>query len=224
MILKIDNEFKNLIPPLTQEEHKQLEENILKEGCRDSLIVWNGTIIDGHNRYSICTKHNIQFKIEDKQFDNRQEVIEWIILNQFGRRNLPNYERAKLALRLKPIIEEKAKEQQITHTEQGYQKSDKAIHTTKELAKVAGVSHDTIHKVEKIEEKASPEIKEKLSKQEISINQAYKEIKQEENKQELLQKKEEYTKRVEVATRQGFLVDKTGQTTALKIIEFNSTN
>ena len=56
--LKIDPEFQNQIPPLTDDEYKQLEENILKEGKLISpLIVWNNTLVDGHNRYAILQKH-----------------------------------------------------------------------------------------------------------------------------------------------------------------------
>jgi DNA-binding XRE family transcriptional regulator len=61
-----------------------------------------------------------------------------------------------------------------------YQNSDKSIDTTKELAKVAGVSHDTIHKVEVIQEKATFEQKQKLKDKESSIDKVYKEIKKEE--------------------------------------------
>lgn len=157
MLLKIDEEFKSLIPPLTAEEFQQLKENIIQDGCRDDLITWNSTIIDGHNRYQICQENDIPFKITAKTFDERSEAIEWIIKNQFGRRNLQNFVRCELALRLKPIIQAKAKENLASHTEQGYQKSEKAVHTLKEVAKAAGVSHDTIDKTEKILEKGTPE-------------------------------------------------------------------
>ena len=70
----VDDEFKKLIPPLTAEERKGLEESILKEGCRDSLILWNNTLIDGHNRYEICTKHNIPFKTIQKDFKSRRKI------------------------------------------------------------------------------------------------------------------------------------------------------
>ena len=108
--MKIDVEFQSLIPPLTYEEKKMLEESILSEGCRDAIVVWNDTIIDGHNRYEICKKHGIPFETVSREFEDRNDVIEWIIKNQFGRRNLPLHERARLALRLKPVIAEKAKE------------------------------------------------------------------------------------------------------------------
>ena len=77
-ILKIDPEFKDLIRPLRRKEYLQLEENILDEGCRDPIIIWNDYIIDGHNRYSICTKYSIPFNTVSKDFASREEVIVWI--------------------------------------------------------------------------------------------------------------------------------------------------
>lgn len=184
MQINIDPEFKSLIPPLTDEEYDGLRDSILADGCRDALVLWDGVLIDGHNRYEICTKHNVPFDTIQMDFDNRDEVITWIIENQFGRRNLPMYERAKLALRLKPMIAERAKETQGMRTDI-CQNSDRCYTDTKrELAKAAGVSHDTIAKVEKIEAKASPEVKAQLRSGEMSINQAYKDIKREELRQE----------------------------------------
>lgn len=62
MNLNINQELKELIPKLQQEEYQLLEKSIIEEGCRDSIIIWNNTIIDGHNRYEICTKNNIPYK------------------------------------------------------------------------------------------------------------------------------------------------------------------
>ena len=105
----IDKEFKALIPPLTDEEYNGLEESILNDGCRDALVLWGNILIDGHNRYEICKKHNIQFKTERKELADRDDAKIWIIKNQFGRRNLPAYEHARLALVMKPLLAEKAK-------------------------------------------------------------------------------------------------------------------
>ena len=153
----IDNEFQRLIPPLSADEFNQLEQNILQEGIRDALVTWNGILIDGHNRYSIAKRHNLPYKTVEMQFDSRADVIRWIILNQFGRRNLSAYDRSILALRLKPVIAEKATENMLAtqnnKTGSAFQKSEKQVNTAKEIAKVAGVSHDTIAKVEKIEAK-----------------------------------------------------------------------
>lgn len=181
--VKIDAEFQSLIPPLSEDEFKQLEENCKRDGILDNLKAWRGVLIDGHNRYKIAMKWDMPYAVDEMYFKSRDEVIRWIILNQFGRRNLSAYDRSVLALKLKPVIAEKAKEKLSTHTEQGYQKSDKAVSTNKELAKVAGVSHDTIHKVETIEAKASEPVKQQVRSGEKSINQAYLEIKDKERKQ-----------------------------------------
>jgi 16S rRNA G966 N2-methylase RsmD len=187
-MIKIDPEFQALIPPLAPEERQQLEANILADGCRDPLVVWNGVLIDGHNRYEICTKHGIGFETVEKEFADRSEAIEWIIRNQFGRRNLTAYVRTQLALRLEETIAKRAKANQVESGREfgkGCQKSDKPINpidTKKEVAKIASVSHDTVAKVKVIEQKAAPEVKQKLSTGEVSINQAYQEIRKEEKK------------------------------------------
>ena len=194
MQIIIDKEFQSLIPPLTVEEYEGLEKSILAEGCRDALVLWGDILVDGHNRYKICTSHNVPFQTTQKDFADRNDALRWIILNQFGRRNLPAYERARLALRLKPVIAEKAKAQQVrTDENRVCQISDKqAIDTKREIAKAAGVSHDTIAKVEKIERQAAPEVKEQLRKGELSINQAYQTVRREEKKQEVQQRIEEH--------------------------------
>ena len=88
--LKIDPEFQSQIPPLTDDEFKQLEENILKEGkLLSPLIVWNNILVDGHNRYAILQKHpEIYFSTMPLPFESREEVLAWICKNQLGRRNL----------------------------------------------------------------------------------------------------------------------------------------
>lgn len=187
MTLTIDDEFKNLIPPLTADEYRGLEESILAEGCRDSLIAWHGILVDGHNRYEICEKYGLPFNVTETDFETREAVIEWIIKNQLGRRNLPLYEQGRLSLRLKPIIAARAKEQQGTRTDIS-QNSVKSIDTQKELAKAAGVSHDTIAKIEKIEALADDATKAKLRSGEMSINQAFTEIKKQEKAEQRAEK------------------------------------
>lgn len=88
MELKIKEEFKKLIPPLTPDEYKQLETNCIEEGIRDAIITWNGYIIDGHNRYKIAQDWQLSYKTISKNFDNEFDVIEWMLVNQLGRRNI----------------------------------------------------------------------------------------------------------------------------------------
>jgi hypothetical protein len=95
-MLNIDSEFESLIPPLTPQEYEQLKENILADGCRDALVIWNGTVIDGHNRHRICTENGIEFKTVGMEFDSREDAIIWICKNQTGRRNITDEQKSYL--------------------------------------------------------------------------------------------------------------------------------
>ena len=186
MSIFVNKELRDIIPPLSEEEFEQLEKNVVAEGIRDPLVVWrqpdgHDMLIDGHNRFFISAHHaGIPFKTVNMDFADMDEAKRWIILNQFGRRNLSAYDRSVLALKLKPIIAEKAKEKEAER-KTTYQKSEKsslpAVNTTKELAKVAGVSHDTIHKVETIQNSGDQKLINDVRNGETTINRAYQAIK-----------------------------------------------
>lgn len=195
--IRINPKFRDLIPPLAPDEYDQLEKNLQADGIRDPLVLWGDILVDGHNRYEIARKHGLEFQTVQRDFQDEDAAVRWIILNQFGRRNLPAYERAKLALRLKPMIAEQAKENQGERTDI-CQKSDRStIDTKKELARIAGVSHDTIAKVEKIEAKATPELKAAVQSGEKSISQAYQEIRREEKAAVQEARREENAEKIE---------------------------
>lgn len=89
----VDDEFVALIPPLSAEEHQQLETNLVEHGgARDPLVVWAKagtlTLLDGHNRYEICSRLGLPFDYHELRFKDREEAADWIDRNQLGRRNL----------------------------------------------------------------------------------------------------------------------------------------
>ena len=86
--LQINETIKKIIPPLSSEELRILENNIIRDGCREPICVWKNTIVDGHNRYSICTKHKIPFDIQEMEFNSFEEMEDWVCVNQLGRRNI----------------------------------------------------------------------------------------------------------------------------------------
>jgi len=191
MQLTVKQEFKKLIPPLTFDEFKQLEANILNEGIRDPLTIWGNVLLDGHNRYEIATKHDIPFTTVERFFDGELDAKIWMINNQFGRRNLSNYQRSVLALEMENVFSEKAKANLVlsgTNFGKGLEISTNPIiekvDTRKELAKVASVSDNTIAKVKVIQQKATDTVKEQLATGELTINKAYQEIKSAEKKEE----------------------------------------
>jgi N6-adenosine-specific RNA methylase IME4 len=180
--MRIDEEFRGLIPPLSAEERAQLEANILRDGIREPLVVWagEGILLDGHNRLAIAEAHGLPFETREMEFGNRAEAKVWVLRNQMGRRNLTPFQRAELALQLKPLIAEKAKAKQREAGGAVCQKSDKAVIDTKrELAAVADVSHDTIAKVETIMREGSEEVKAAARSGELSVNAAFNTIRRE---------------------------------------------
>lgn len=176
--LNIDPEFRDLIPPLAEEERKLLEDSIVAGGCESPLFIWNGIIVDGHNRYEICRKHSIRFAVIEKDFTDRDAALMWIIQTQLGRRNLTTYQKGELALRFEPLIKAQAKEKQGQRTDLMNIPKNSAecpadSETRQQLGKLAGVSHDTIKKVKKLTESADDDTKQKLRRGDVSINKAY---------------------------------------------------
>jgi len=207
--MQINESFRKLIPPLSSEEYAQLEENCKADGIRDPLVVWRSTLIDGHNRYEIAQKHGLEFTTIEKEFEDETAVKIWMVINQFGRRNIGNYDRSVLALQLEDFYRAKAKEKQGERTDI-CQNSDKSepIDTKKEIAKIANVSHDTIMRVKKIEAVAKPETIAAVRSGEKSINEVYKEIKIEEKKEEVKVERERLaeigkTKEINIDFRHG---------------------
>ena len=153
--LTVDDDFRSLIPPLSDDEYMRLERSIIAEGVRDPIITWGGTIIDGHNRYRICQEHGIAFKTAERGFASKDAAKIWIIENQFARRNLTAYDRSVLALQLEPLYAAEAKRRSGERTDLR-QKSDAGSfgRTDEQVASIAGVSRDTIRKVKAIEAEA----------------------------------------------------------------------
>ena len=182
--IKLDKEFQGLIPPLSSEEFIGLEDSIQKEGCRDSLIVWNDILVDGHNRKLICDKYKLPYKTKESEFKDRNEVILWIIDNQLSRRNITPFARIELEWKkaeiLKPIAEENMKRGTLVS-------NDTKVDMKKEVANKSRVGSATASKVKKILDQAPEEIKQKLREgsPNININKAYQDIRREEKKEEI---------------------------------------
>jgi DNA modification methylase len=192
-MIEIKEEFKKLIPALTAEEFKQLEENILKDGIRDPLVLWNGYLIDGHNRYQIAFKHGLEYKTIDKEFDSELGVKIWMVKNQFGRRNLQDFVKGELITTLEDLEKQKGKEKQLQTLKQGVDipvlsiidKTEKH-NTQKIVAEKLGWSTGKKAQFDVVVKKAPEEIKAQLRTGEVSINQVYQDIKKDENKEKRL--------------------------------------
>jgi site-specific DNA-methyltransferase (adenine-specific) len=161
MEITIDPEFKALIRPLAADELRQLEENILRDGCRDPLVVWDGILIDGHNRHEICTRHGLPFATMALAFEGRLAAELWIIENQLGRRNMAPIDKVPLAERKREILEAQAKNRQGTRTDLGNipeNFSGSSGETRDKLAADVGVSGPTYDALRQVAEHGTPEL------------------------------------------------------------------
>ena len=178
-------EMAELLPPLTGEQLSALEADILKNGCYSPVIVNEDmVVIDGHNRQRLCEQHGLPYQMAVFSFEDMLEAKQWALDTQKGRRNLDKWELGKIALRLKPDIEARAKENMSAGG--GDQKSEGAksgcansqnpispVNTTKELADAVGIGHQTMSRVMQIDEHAPAAVKEALDSGDLSINQGY---------------------------------------------------
>ena len=169
-------EMAELLPPLSAEQLDALEADLIKNGCYAPIIVNEDmVIIDGHNRQALCEKNDLPYTMAVFSFEDLLEAKQWALDTQKGRRNLEKWELGKIALKLKPEIEAKARANQGTRTDLSatLPESSDAVDTRKELAEAVGLGERTMGKVMQIDENAPDAIKEALDKKELSINKGY---------------------------------------------------
>lgn len=167
--LKIDPKISTIAPPLKEAEWRVLEEDLLRNGCIDPLIVWKGIIVDGHVRYEICHRHQIPFAVIEHEFENYEEACIWGTINQIGRRNLSLFQKCEMVMPLKPVFAERARKRQGSRKPLEGPPEDVRQH----LADLAGVSHNTLGRAVWLIENADQETLRRVRNGEISINGAY---------------------------------------------------
>lgn len=193
-MIVIDSEFQSLIPPLSDDEYEGLEKSLVENGYQDwrePIITWNGTVIDGHNRYNICEEHGIKFRTMEREFDSRDAAKIWIIENQSKvRRNLNPGQKATLEIDLHEAeVREAARLRQVQTLKQNQndnrwdpksptvavdQEPEKG-RTAEILAKQAGVGPMTIKRALRVK-KEDPELYDKVRSGEVSVTTAYKQV------------------------------------------------
>ena len=189
--ITIDAELESLLPPLSEDENIELLKSIQRDGFTDPIIVWLGhnILVDGHNRHRIWTTTGMAEddapEIIEKSFTDKNAVKEWMIRHQLARRNLTEGQKAILGLRLKPVLQEKAKANEIKGGQvggkgKGCRHDDNPIapvHVDAEIAKATGVHRDTISKVGVVMDHGTNETKAALQDGSISVRKAYRETK-----------------------------------------------
>ncbi len=181
--------MEHLLPPLSGEQFSSLESDILENGCYTPIIINEDIIVvDGHNRFRICEKHGLPYKMLVFSFADLLEAKQWALNTQKGRRNLDKWELGKIALKLKPEIEARARanmtasggDRKSAHVKSGLVNSPNPIFpvdTRKEAALAVGIGEQTMGRVAQLAETAPQALKDALDRKEASINRGWKILK-----------------------------------------------
>ena len=199
MNIIVREDLKAWIDPLTTEEYEALERSLLTEGCRDALVLWGETLVDGHNRHAICTKHGIPFRtLQNPRFRSLEDVQLWMIDQHLGRRSVSDFQRGVLALRKREILaERKAQGDEAGGAEPGTAEAAVAaaaittdgaeliggapgtvapppapLDSREALARAARLSPHQVALIEKIQQQAAPEVVAAVRNGSLSINAA----------------------------------------------------
>ncbi|SDD14284.1 hypothetical protein SAMN05428966_103312 [Massilia sp. PDC64] len=177
--ITINEELRSFIDPLTPVEYAALERSLLADGCRDALVLWRDVLIDGHNRYDICTKHGIPFRtVNNDKFDSLEDVMLWVIDNNLARRSVSDFQRGMLALRKKEIVAARAAQRaaEAPPDQAAQEPADDPIDppwsTREDVAKAARVSANTLSQIERIRKTAAPELVDAVRSGTISVSAA----------------------------------------------------
>lgn len=196
MNIVVLEELKAYIEPLTPDEHDALERSLLAEGCRDALVLWGDILVDGHNRYGICTRHGLPFQtVQNPRFQSMEDVHLWMIDQHLGRRSLSDFQRGVLALRKREIVAERrsrarAEADQTAGPVPEAPSGDapwegeapaaalaavlepKPLQSREDIARAARLSASQVGMIEKIQKQAAPEVVAAVRAGDISLNAA----------------------------------------------------
>ena len=173
-------EMEQLLPPLSGEQFSALESDILENGCYAPIIVNEDmVIIDGHNRFRVCEKYGLPYRMLVFSFTDLLEAKQWALDTQKGRRNLDKWELGKIALKLKPEFEARARTNQGTRTDLSVNspKSYTPTDTRKEMAQAVGIGEQAMGRITQLAENAPPSLKEALESKKVSVNRGWKILK-----------------------------------------------
>ncbi|MEY2687918.1 MAG: hypothetical protein RL375_2116 [Pseudomonadota bacterium] len=196
MNIVVNPDLQAYIDPLTADEHAALERSLLEEGCRDALVLWGDVLVDGHNRYALCLKHDLPFQtVQNPRFQTIEDVHLWMINQHLARRSVSNFQRGLLALRKSEIMAAQLARAQAAAAGDAAQAGaanghgapspdvtpgahpppwgdDNPLTTREAIAKAARLSGNQVVMIEKIQKHAAPEVVAAVRAGSLSINAA----------------------------------------------------
>jgi len=176
--LKVEPKLRDVLIPLSKEKYEALEADILQNGCIQPIVVWNGTIVDGHNRYEICQKHGIPFDTVEHQFDSLAEARIWVWSNLKNTREPTDFQKCEMVMSFKEDLESEALKRVLSghnlDPRLNLGEDPTKRRTDFLLGQMAGVSHDIMRMAIRLHDQADDQLLEKLrSGNDMKISAAY---------------------------------------------------
>jgi ParB-like chromosome segregation protein Spo0J len=173
--IRVSPEYASMVPEQSPQEYESLKQSIKEDGLYVPIIVnQNGIILDGHHRYKACQELGIEPKTIVKEFEDKLDEQLFVIDCNLIRRQLNNFQKTELALKSKPVLEAIVKRNESLGGKGGRNLTPVG-RVDERIGERAGVSRDTVRKVEKIlgDKRIPDKIKEDLRLGNLSINEAY---------------------------------------------------
>lgn len=183
----METKFENYVAPLSKNEFESLKCSIQQEGCRDALVTWHGIILDGHNRYRICTELGIPYKTVEMEFEDEEHARLWMVQNQLARRNIKPFQKCEMVYPLEKIISEEVLARKREANSKARRGEDSEVsenlhkpqNTAKAIAEFIEISDRTWFKAKYVIENGDEELKSLVRSGKKSIHAAYKKLKNE---------------------------------------------
>lgn len=99
-----------LFPEMSKEELQALAEDIKINGLLQPIVLYQGQILDGRNRYKACIIAGVKARFVE--WDGEGDPLAWVLSTNLVRRHLTASQRALLALDVLPLMAKQAKERQ----------------------------------------------------------------------------------------------------------------
>jgi hypothetical protein len=176
----------NHFPLLEGEEYEALKQDIQKNNrCFESIKLYQKKILDGRNRYKICTELGVNFTKKD--LPDSTDPLAFVLSANLHRRHLTKSQRAVIALDFLPLLESQAKERQQSRLKKGETLSDRPIlderdkgRSDAQAAKALCISHSYVADIKAISKK-KPDLIDRIRRGEITIQQGKRILKTQED-------------------------------------------
>lgn len=165
----------SLFPMLDDKSLQDLAEDIHKNGLLEPIVVHEGMILDGRNRFVACELAGVPPAFTE--WNNGVSPTVYVLSKNLHRRHLTTSQRAAIAVEVLPLLKEEAHRRQLVGKKPGLPlNSEGGTPHVGEARQIAArelrVGHATVWEAEQVKEK-DPAMFEKVRRGEATVHGAY---------------------------------------------------